>query len=644
MLIPVKTLCGLGGIPKDRTASKKWFAGEGISLLIDTQDGRNPVFVNLSDLPPDVRRAYNEQRISQMGFSMGQYDEIAHEEFFASPPSLQETAQRKAEIAEALLAMEEGSNWADRIKTIRAKFGKRGTSKPSLMRILQQVKGVDPINFAPALLPKYQGRKTIAKTTEEAWALFLTIIRDAAQDFPIIQAWRDVRDISVKQDWDWPPYQTVLRRWKKLPVEQRYVARYGKGETGKLLSQPALRDKTSIRALDWVSLDGRTLDFWVETENGGKVRLTMIALVDIASNMVLDYELAVSENASSTLRLIKRTCATYGIFDRIYTDNGSAFAGYMVSGGNPHRFRNKRTMSEGVRPMGICWHLGIKMHFALPANGQAKIAERTFATLSRVIDDRPEFNKAHAGHSPGASPNKNVKPVPLSIAEEVIRSEVNRHNEEEGRRSQGANGRSYKAVFEAGLKQRVTRKPTQRQLYLAGLIYRKVAVNRHGQVIIDKWTYGSPYTQSELLPFHGKGQRIIFGRDPDDLTAPAIAFDKDNRLICEGIEYVSRGAYDSKDGIRDAARNRKAAKDAVKKAEEANNYLSDSELAAALAILREQQIEHDSPCNKVVGGHFSSPLRGSKPDQSETVIIPDEYLRNLDNALAKKRLQGVKPA
>lgn len=131
----------------------------------------------------------------------------------------------------------------------------------------------------------------------------------------------------------------------------------------------------------------------------------MLALVDVASNKVLDFTLTKSENATDTVKLIRRTCKTYGIFDRLYTDNGSAFAGHLVAGGNVHKFRNSGSKVAGVKPLGICYHLGIDLHFALPGNGQAKIAERAFATLSRVIDDRPEFKGAHAGHAPGAAPD-----------------------------------------------------------------------------------------------------------------------------------------------------------------------------------------------------------------------------------------------
>ena len=299
----------------------------------------------------------------------------------------------------------------------------------------------------------------------------------------------------------------------------------------------------------------------------------MLALVDVASNKVLDFSLVKSENATDTVKLIRRVCKTYGIFDRLYTDNGSAFAGHLVAGGNVHKFRNSGSKVAGVKPLGICYHPGIDLHFALPGNGQAKIAERAFATLSRVIDDRPEFKGAHAGHAPGAAPDSRVVPVPMQQVEAVLRREVDRHNSEAGRRSHGARGRSYDAVCEAGLATRTKRVMTRWQAYLAGLIYSPVAVDRWGRVTVDGWTYGQPETQAALLRFHKSGAKVLLGRDPDDFSADCIAFDEDGRQICKGIAQVKAGAYGSKEGIRDAARNRKAARDATDRAAELNGYL-----------------------------------------------------------------------
>jgi len=259
-------------------------------------------------------------------------------------------------------------------------------------------------------------------------------------------------------------------------------------------------------------------------------------------------EPAESENARSTVRLIKRACQVYGIFDRLYTDNGSAFAGHLVAGGAVHKFRNSKATMDAVRPLGICHHLGIKLHFALPANGQAKTAERSFATLSRVIDDRPEFAGAHTGHAPGAAPDASIVPVDLELAKAVIAREVHRHNAEAGRRGQGARGRSYQEILMSGLATRVRRQPTARQLYLAGLIYTPVSVDRWGRVQVDNWTYGQPDTQEDLIPYHKSGAQILLGRDPDDFSAPALAWNADNRLICEGIKPVSRSRSPSRSG------------------------------------------------------------------------------------------------
>jgi len=127
-------------------------------------------------------------------------------------------------------------------------------------------------------------------------------------------------------------------------------------------------------------------------------RAGFLALVDCATHFILGWTLA--DSARATQALIKRVCQTWGIFNRLYPDNGSALAGHLVAGGALKRLRNSGAKMAGVKPLGICHHLGIAVHFALPGNGQAKTVERTFASLSRVLDDRPEFKGAPAGHRP----------------------------------------------------------------------------------------------------------------------------------------------------------------------------------------------------------------------------------------------------
>ncbi len=598
-------------------------------------------FVDLADLPDQERRAWLAQADLD-GLAPGTHDDAAHAAYLEAAPSMREAASRKAEIARFLLTDGRDWTWPARIKEAKARFGAKGTSLPSLRRILRTVEGVDPINFAPALLAGYNPTSQRAEITPEAWQFFVETIRRAASTFPLRAAWRDVRDVAIRRDWAWPSYPTVHRCWQALDEADRRALRHGREDAVRSLTLPIVRDKTSIAALDWVSLDGRTLDFWVDWGDGRAVRPTMLALVDVASNKVLDYELTRSENATDTVRLVKRTCQTFGIFDRLYTDNGSAFAGHLVAGGAPHRFRNSGR-GPAVVPLGICRHLGIELRFALPRNAQAKIAERTFAALSRSVDDPPEFAGAHAGHSPGAAPSSSVAPVPISLAAEVIRREVERHNREPGRRSQGAAGRSYEAVFNAGLNTRLTRVPTARQLYLSGLTYHPVAVDRNGRATVGGHVYGGPDTQSAMLRHHGGGKRILLAVDPDDFTAPAIAFDGDGRLICEDVECVQRGAYGSADGARIAARNRKAARDAVAAAERANETLSDYEIQALWADLTPEPETVSAPKRRVVSGQFGGAVQATadiRPDPKMTPedVVPaqgptPEMLANMERAL-----------
>ncbi|MGG7567739.1 transposase domain-containing protein [Rhodovulum sp. DZ06] len=635
MKLSVRVITGLDGLPTTPFGARKWLARNNIPY---SEEAGRFVF-SLSDLPDDVRRAYLARDLSEKTLHPGEYDDEAHTRFLAASPWARGEAERRAAMMRLLVAPGAPTAWADRLALVHAKFGVKGACLASLKRYLKAVRGVDPINFAPALLPDRKGGSERKPITPDAWSFFMTTVQKAAPDFPLQQAWRDVRDVAAKRGWDWPSYPTVNRRWHELPLAQQLVARHGKDEANRRLAQPALRDKSGLGVLEWVSLNGRDLDFRVHYGDGQPVQATILLLVDVASNYILDFEVSKSENAPATVRLIRRTCERYGIFDRLYTDNGSAFAGHLVAGGSVHRFRNAGAKLQKVRPLGICDHLGIKLHFALPKNAQAKIAERTFAALSRVIDDRPEFAGAHTGHNPGEAPGGDPRPVPIEFAQDVLRREVHRYNRETGRRSQGARGRSYQAVFEAGLSARRRRQPTARQLYLAGLIYTPAAVDRWGRVTLDGWTHGGMETQDALMKHHGDGRRLLIGRDPSDFSAPARAFDEDGRLICEGIEAIKPGAYGSADGIRDAARNRKAARDLVARADAANACLDEDAFEAALADLPAPSPQAPGP-ERVVAGRSGGPLRdlpAKAVQRSEPVeMIPDEMLRNQDSAIAAR--------
>ncbi len=161
MYIYVSKLKGLEGVPNDRTAISAWLSRHSITTV---KHGHRFV-VNLSDLPAPVRLAYVEREIEAAGLFGGTYDEEAHTNFMKMTPAMRDGAERKAEIARFLLSVGKLLPWSQKIALARKTFGESGTSEPSIARILKAVKGVDPVNFAPALLADYtlQGAPKTAK-------------------------------------------------------------------------------------------------------------------------------------------------------------------------------------------------------------------------------------------------------------------------------------------------------------------------------------------------------------------------------------------------------------------------------------------------------------------------------------------------
>lgn len=272
-------LQGVGRIPSSKPAALAWLRKFSLS---HRKDGQRLLF-DISSLPQEERSAYSLREIEAAGLPAGVHDEAAHDRFAEATPAMQAVALRKAEIARFLVkgGASTKSLPGPLCDATREKFGADGTAKMTLRRILRAVDGVDPINFAPALAPSYARKGAGAvEISEEAWAFFMTTIRDAGPQLPLKQAWRDVRDVASKHGWQWATYQTAWRRWDALPEAQKLVARFGREEAVNRLAMPIRRGKTTIKSLEVVSLDGRTQDFWVDFGDGKAVRPVMLALVD----------------------------------------------------------------------------------------------------------------------------------------------------------------------------------------------------------------------------------------------------------------------------------------------------------------------------------------------------------------------------
>jgi hypothetical protein len=140
-------------------------------------------------------------------------------------PRAVQRARRKADIARHILKLREDMgydvSWAAITRAVQGRYGPKGTSENSLKAIFEAVNGVAPDRFETVLTPNWRTTPRRAPCTGLAWAAFLAIIRDSHPRYPLLHAWRDVRDIAAGEGWDWPGYEVVLRRWRGLPNARR---------------------------------------------------------------------------------------------------------------------------------------------------------------------------------------------------------------------------------------------------------------------------------------------------------------------------------------------------------------------------------------------------------------------------------------
>lgn len=611
MSLEVRDLKGLPNLPTTNFGIRKWLERNKVPLQIVG----NRFTFEIGSLPPDVRRALHERAIEFEGLEQGERDEAAHRRFEASPPKMRAKAERLAQIAYFLIKCELLGWTKNRtFEAVRARFGDEGNSTESLYRILKDVRGVDPINFAPALLDKYTclGRPPAANW-DEAWQYALAKIAKSGEEWPLAAAYDRLVAIKDQMGWKLPSQSVFYKRWRDLPTSVRLTAQYGVEKAQEMLRQPALRDRGTILPMDIWSLDGGKLDFWAQWD-GQDVRPMELRLVDAATGKILASRMCKTENAIDTSALIIEAVRKWGLPKMIYTDNSLAFSGHLVAGGAGFNFRQRPKGDLTFKPPGVCYHLGIEVVRARPRNGQAKLVERSFAETAKRIDCAPEFSGAYAGSKPEKKPSGKVKPVPFEMVKAVFDREFAAHNARI-RRGGVSKGRSFDQAFADGCAIQIPRMATERQLYLASLIYKAVSVNKMGRFEVNGWVYGGPDTQDALLAFydHRKGRakdQILVGIDPNDYTQPAVAYDRDGRIVAQDIQPITAGEYRSRASANEAARYGKAARTATKAAQEALRQRDAAlERRADAAYQNAAPTAPSAPVSSVVQPRFNAPLR-----------------------------------
>ena len=178
----------------------------------------------------------------------------------------------------------------------------------------------------------------------------------------------------------------------------------------------AERDYSDLEANDVWIFDNHTLDIISIAPNGRPHRMSLTAIQDAKSGVIVGYNPCDDPCSESTLFAVHRAVSGgFGLCRYAYLDNGTEFCASDVAGGG-----HRTSWNKTEKPPTIFELLGIKSQFALPANPDAKNIERFFYTF------KEQFSKSTGDFCGGTvverheSMNERVKNREIPTDEEVM--------------------------------------------------------------------------------------------------------------------------------------------------------------------------------------------------------------------------------
>ena len=386
--------------------------------------------------------------------------------------------------------------------------------------------------------------------------------------------YRRAVEVAKKKGWAPIPHERTLRRHMdiKVPKAVQILARKGKEEAKKLFPAQE-RSVAHLHAMQYANTDGHKLDLHVSfpgREKWGRVYL--MATQDIFSRKILSWVLTEAETWEAVRTIIGQMVEKHGLPERLYMDNGKAFASKKISGMAKRRNRFKITEDEVA---GLLKTLDIEARFVNPYSGQSKPIERGWGDLAENISKHPAMAGCYTGHSTQHKPeNYGKQAVPIAELERHVALCVEEHNSRTGRKTEMAKGRSFDAVFNESMadSSNLVRfaSPWQRSLWM--LTADTVTARKpNGSIHM----FDNRYWSSELNNHIGKKLTVRF--DPSDLHAAVKVYDKNGRLICDA-ECVDKTGYDCQAAAREIARARSSQKKDQKAALRSAKRVSDLEL------------------------------------------------------------------
>ena len=476
------------------------------------------------------------------------------------------------------------------------------------------VEGVGPDDRLCALAPKHRAAAPKAKRVH-ASAEFLDRLK---ADYlrlagPTFQSAYD-RAAELCRHKGWAVFtDRTARRWmdENVPRVTQVYAREGEAGLARCFP-PQIRDRSGLVSLEAVNADCHKIDVFVQWPGIDKpVRPQIVAFQDLFSNKMLAWRIDLDPNKVAVMSAFGEMVETWGIPRHCLFDNGREFANKWLTGGTPTRFRFKVRADD---PLGVLPMMGVKIHWATPAHGQAKPIERGFRDFADRIAKHPAFAGAYVGNRPDAKPEDyGSRAIPLEEFKVILAEGIRAHNARPGRGTDNAKGRSFDETFAASYATDRISKATeaQRRLWLMGQEVRKLHKS-HGAL----WLHGNRYWADWMNEL--AGDTVVARFDPEDLHAGLSIYALGGAFLGEAECLEKVGFFDlvgAKTHSRQVAQQRKA----EKKLLDTMRAIPVAAYAAELAAIPREEVEDLSA--KVVTPIFGRPSERRAVDAAPSADV-----------------------
>lgn len=373
------------------------------------------------DTPPDALRQWalslqlepgvHQLLLNKAGLNVPGPDPLAwspeestsrHEAFIRLPTFAQAEARRKAQLLRGFALAKRKAPTGAEGAAEDAYAKAEGVGLSTLRKWFKEGRNLNQQDWEPALVPGWHGGKlrTEIEPVLKAYIEGLYLV----QSKPTLRsAYRKAERFAAERGLAMPSYEVVKARIKELPRLAVLLMREGKTALDQALPG-VIRDWSTVELHEVWNSDGRKADVMVRFPDGEVTRPVLMAMIDMKTRYPLGLAMAKGENVALVRQAFANAVTHAGgcLPQRLYLDNGSAYAAKSISGGQAKRNRFKVKDDEID---GILTKLGVQVQWAIPGRGQSKPIESMWNSVANEVDKH--FPDAYCGRNTVERPEGN---------------------------------------------------------------------------------------------------------------------------------------------------------------------------------------------------------------------------------------------